>query len=168
MNAEEFSSPSRYRVAGPIAESSLLASLRSVALSNANQSASPGFGNSASTPSSTSSGRRSSMTVWAYGWADAYASRRLSAMAARRSRSKRKASVALRICVLMLGPPEAGGARIEKSPAPRGCRPARGDLRASCCWYGRAVQTQAASLQAALDRDWYHTLELAPGAVTPG
>src|SRR3954469_23606194 len=36
------------------------------------------------------------------------------------------------------------------------------------CWYGRAVQTQAVSLESALDREWYHTLELAPGVVTPG
>src|SRR5882762_3529258 len=31
-----------------------------------------------------------------------------------------------------------------------------------------AVETQAASLEDALDRDWYHTIELAPGLVTPG
>lgn len=35
-------------------------------------------------------------------------------------------------------------------------------------WYGRAVQARPASLDAALDREWYHTIELAPGVVTPG
>jgi tRNA (mo5U34)-methyltransferase len=30
------------------------------------------------------------------------------------------------------------------------------------------VEAQATDLQGALDREWYHTLELAPGAVTPG
>src|SRR3954466_11356106 len=35
-------------------------------------------------------------------------------------------------------------------------------------WYGRGVKTQVASLESALDREWYHTLELAPGVVTPG
>jgi tRNA (mo5U34)-methyltransferase len=35
-------------------------------------------------------------------------------------------------------------------------------------WYGRGVKTQVPSLESALDREWYHTLELAPGVVTPG
>ena len=35
-------------------------------------------------------------------------------------------------------------------------------------WYGRRVEAQAVTLDAALDREWYHTLELAPGVVTPG
>jgi tRNA (mo5U34)-methyltransferase len=35
-------------------------------------------------------------------------------------------------------------------------------------WYGRGVQTQVPSFESALDREWYHTLELAPGVVTPG
>ena len=35
-------------------------------------------------------------------------------------------------------------------------------------WYGRAVESASISLQAALDREWYHTIELAPGTVTPG
>ncbi len=30
------------------------------------------------------------------------------------------------------------------------------------------MEAQAASLKGALDREWYHTLELAPGVVTPG
>jgi tRNA (mo5U34)-methyltransferase len=30
------------------------------------------------------------------------------------------------------------------------------------------VKTQVSGLESALDREWYHTLELAPGAVTPG
>src|SRR3954451_13711235 len=35
-------------------------------------------------------------------------------------------------------------------------------------WYGRGVKTQVPGLESALDREWYHTLELAPGVVTPG
>src|SRR5215207_2037934 len=31
-----------------------------------------------------------------------------------------------------------------------------------------AVESTSTSLQAALDREWYHSIELAPGAVTPG
>ena len=36
------------------------------------------------------------------------------------------------------------------------------------CWYGRRVQTQILTLEDALARQWYHTLELAPGVLTPG
>jgi tRNA (mo5U34)-methyltransferase len=34
--------------------------------------------------------------------------------------------------------------------------------------YGRGVEAQLTDIRAALDREWYHTLELAPGVVTPG
>ena len=35
-------------------------------------------------------------------------------------------------------------------------------------WYGRAVQPTTAGLREALEHEWYHTLELAPGITTPG
>src|SRR3954466_13460849 len=35
-------------------------------------------------------------------------------------------------------------------------------------WYGRGVEAHVSTLDGALDREWYHTLELAPGVVTPG
>src|SRR4051812_48749211 len=39
---------------------------------------------------------------------------------------------------------------------------------AAFTWYGRGVKTQLPSLESALEREWYHTLELAPGVVTAG
>ena len=35
-------------------------------------------------------------------------------------------------------------------------------------WYGRGVEAQASKLKGVRGREWYHTLELAPGIVTPG
>jgi tRNA (mo5U34)-methyltransferase len=37
-----------------------------------------------------------------------------------------------------------------------------------CGWYGRRVQAQVSGLEGSLDGQWYHTIELAPGVVTPG
>ncbi len=35
-------------------------------------------------------------------------------------------------------------------------------------WYVRRVEARALDLDSVLDREWYHTLELAPGVLTPG
>lgn len=39
---------------------------------------------------------------------------------------------------------------------------------AGASWYRRRVEAGSTSIDDALDREWYHTLELAPGVVTPG
>lgn len=46
--------------------------------------------------------------------------------------------------------------------------PAHRSPAARLDWYGRRVEGRIRSLDSTLDREWYHTLELAPGVVTRG
>ena len=91
-----------------------------------------------------------------YGLAAAYVSRLLSASSINCSLSNRKPAAVL-VCVL-IWPSLPRGENI-------GARPAEDRTLAGTV---APVKAQAESLEGALEREWYHTLELAPGVVTPG